>query len=557
MKTVEFKLNLNLDQQAKVDAWLSVQRWVWNQGLNLLEEFYLFHYWDKISKTWNSCCPIAWKYRKDENNWIPYCPIAHTCRDWVQCCPINQDFRESPIDSPNHFGLLYYFAQKNHPDKPWFVAVPSKFVAGTCKALTDAYDRFRKGDFGKIRFKRKQDKIHSLINNNAKDIKPADDYLRVPRLGLVKVKGLSDRWLNDVAISTLKICKGTEAYYLQLTGDLPAVSIKPSDKAVGLDFGLKSVLTTDTGKSVAPPRLYRQKQKRLRRLQRKVSRQVKGSNSQTRTYRQIGKLHEKIKRSRNAFNHKLSTKLVRKFGAIAVEDIQIKNLLRRPKPKKREDGKGYEHNGAKRKSGLNKSFADTALGDLKAKIESKAKANGREVALVAPHYTSVDCSRCGTEVNKALSTRTHRCLSCGLVIDRDENAARNILMKANFKGIYRTLVREVKPLKDGKKPSGQAEVGQPAPEERELSSQSLNMDERGGGDVDFLLLAPLSGNQGSVTLSISKKATASRAPYGEGLSTDSNRKQGKQKRTAAPTSAQTNSESYTQLELWDSAAETG
>jgi putative transposase len=122
--------------------------------------------------------------------------------------------------------------------------------------------------------------------------------------------------------------------------------------------------------------------------------------------------------------------------------------MRRPKPKKREDGKGYEHNGAKRKSGLNKSFADTGLGDLKAKIESKAKAGGREVALVAPQYTTIDCSRCGAEVKKALSTRTHRCSSCGLVLDRDENAARNILMKANFKGIYRTLVREVKPLKD-------------------------------------------------------------------------------------------------------------
>ncbi len=172
---------------------------------------------------------------------------------------------------------------------------------------------------------------------------------------------------------------------MQIVCEIDSEQIKSSDKAVGLDFGLKAVFTTDSGRSVAPPKLYRQKQKRLRRLQRKVSRQAKGSNSQKRTYGKIAALHEKIRRSRNAFNHKLSTSLVREFGAIAVENIQIKNLVRRPKPKKREDGKGYEHNGAGRKSGLNKSFADTGLGDLKAKIESKAKAGGREVALVAPH----------------------------------------------------------------------------------------------------------------------------------------------------------------------------
>ncbi len=283
---------------------------------------------------------------------------------------------------------------------------------------------------------------------------------------------------------TTRILKEPSGYYLQLVCEIEAEPFKSSDKAVGLDFGLKSVLTTDSGKSVAPPRLYRQKQKRLRRLQRQASRQVKGSNSQKRTYREIGKLHEKIRRSRNAFNHKLSTKLLREFGALAVEDIQIKNLVRRPKPKKRQDGLGYEHNGAKRKSGLNKSFADTGLGDLKAKIETKAKAMGRELALVPPHYTSINCSRCGAEVRKTLSTRTHRCSSCGLVLDRDENAARNILMKANFTGIYRTLVREVKPLKDCEMQSVQAEATQVAPEHKHCS-QSLIKEERGCNTVQL------------------------------------------------------------------------
>lgn len=477
MKTVEFKLNLNLEQKARIDDWLNVQRWVWNKGLNLLEEFYLFHYWDKLSKTWNRCCPLAWKYRKYEDNWIPYCSIAHTSRDWVQCCPVNQDFRESPIDNPNYFGLVYYFAQKNHPDKPWFTAVPSKFVAGTCKALTDAYARFRKGDFGKIKYKRKQDKIHSLINNNAKEIKPVVNYLRVPKLGLVKVKGLSARWLDSVAISTLKISKEAETYYLQLTGNLPIVSIKPSNKACGLDVGLQYIYADDVGKVVEPPRFYRWFEKRLRRLQRQVSRQEKNSKNQIKTRQKIAKTHAKIKRQRRSFNHKLSTFLVRKFGGIAVENIQIKNLNRRPKPKLREDGLGWERNNATAKSGLNKSFADAGLGQLLQMTEQKAQVADREFVKVDPAYTSQTCPQCGMVKKKSLSQRTHQC-DCGYIEQRDVAAAINIRAKANFVRIYPAWAGEVMPPKGIDKISAQEEPAKAglSGDATPTSNQSLNLE---------------------------------------------------------------------------------
>lgn len=139
--------------------------------------------------------------------------------------------------------------------------------------------------------------------------------------------------------------------------------------------------------------------------------------------------HEKIRRSRNAFNHKLSTKVVREYSGIVMEDLKIQNLSRKPKAKKREDGNGYEQNGAKRKAGLNKSFADSALGDLISKIETKCKDTDREFVKVAAHHTTVDCSNCGAKIKKALSQRTHRCTECGYEDGRDSNAAKNILIK--------------------------------------------------------------------------------------------------------------------------------
>ncbi|OKH18148.1 hypothetical protein NIES593_22470 [Hydrococcus rivularis NIES-593] len=125
----------------------------------------------------------------------------------------------------------------------------------------------------------------------------------------------------------------------------------------------------------------------------------KDSKNSLKTKQKIALIHEKIKLQRRAFNHKLSTYLVRSFDAIAVEDLKIANLNRRPKPKKREDGQGWKRNGAKAKSGLNKSFADAALGQLLKMIEAKAEAQNREFIKVKPDFTTQNCSGCGAKVN--------------------------------------------------------------------------------------------------------------------------------------------------------------
>ncbi len=116
---------------------------------------------------------------------------------------------------------------------------------------------------------------------------------------------------------------------------------------------------------------------------------------------------------------------MRRYDTIYAEAIQAANLSRRPAPKSDENG-GYLRNGAARKAGLNKSMHDAGWASFLSILACKAACAGKRVGAVTPAYTSQDCSGCGTRIQKSLSVRTHGCTHCGLILDRDEHAARNI-----------------------------------------------------------------------------------------------------------------------------------
>lgn len=387
MQTVEFKLDLNQTQQAKVNNWLSVLRWVWNRGLHLLEEFDNNTRWDKFSKSWVPCCSLPWQYYKDDDGQIiPFTRLAQT-KPYRMSCPIPPLFCQPEIESPNHFGLLYYFAQKNHEDKPWFCEVPSKIVSGTLKALADAWSEYKSGKRKRPRYKRYKDKIKTLANTNSKSIKIFGRQLTLPKLGKVTVKTLDKRWDASVPIASVRIIKEPSGYYLQLTGELPTKKFKLSNKAVGISLGYRNLFTTDSGKVVESPKCYQKMEKRLQKLQRKLSRQqnlcqittynsnlkdhflscpinpYKGANK-AKTQLLISRLHEKIRRARRAFNHKISTKLVQEYGGIATNKPELCKITRRPKAIVNKQGTGYDPNGAERKSQFNKLILANGLGRM-------------------------------------------------------------------------------------------------------------------------------------------------------------------------------------------------
>jgi len=140
---------------------------------------------------------------------------------------------------------------------------------------------------------------------------------------------------------------------------------------------------------------------------------------------QLAKKHQHVRRQRTDFHHKTALALVRQFDTIYHEAIQPTNLSRRAAPVPDGNG-GYLPNGASRKAGLNKSVQDAGWGHFLSILTFKAACAGKRVEAVNPAFTTQDCSGCGERIQKSLSVRTHVCTNCGLVLDRDVNAARTI-----------------------------------------------------------------------------------------------------------------------------------
>ena len=249
-------------------------------------------------------------------------------------------------------------------------------------------------------------------------------YLVLSKIGRVAV-----RWSRPIegTPKTVTISREADGWYVCISCEgVPTQPLPLTGRETGIDVGLKVFFVTSHGLVVENPRHFRQGERRLVKADKAVSRCQKGSNGRKKALARRAKAQQHVKRQRADFHHKTTLQLVRDNDVIYLEDLQVGNLRRRPAPKPDGNG-GYLPNGAKRKAGLNKSISDAGWAQFRSILTSKAAWAGKRVELVPPAYTSQDCSGCGERVAKSLSVRTHVCPSCGLVMDRDENAAVNIL----------------------------------------------------------------------------------------------------------------------------------
>ena len=205
---------------------------------------------------------------------------------------------------------------------------------------------------------------------------------------------------------TVTISQEADGWYAILScADVPAQPLPPTGRETGIDVGLKVFLITADGEVVENPRLHRRGEKRLAKAQRVVSRRKKGSQQA-----QSGGIAGQAASDGEAAARRLPPQdradLLSDYDTIYLEDVRVANMVR-------------NHH-------LAKSISDAGWARFRAILEAKAACAGRRVIAVPAQYTSQDCSGCGARVPKSLSVRTHVCTTCGLVLDRDENAARNI-----------------------------------------------------------------------------------------------------------------------------------
>jgi len=208
--------------------------------------------------------------------------------------------------------------------------------------------------------------------------------------------------------------------------DVPAQPLPATGKHVGIDLGVGVLVATSDGLLIQADRPAKRAQKKLAAAQRALQAKVRGSNRRQRARERVGRCHRRIRNQRADTLHKLTRALVNDYDLIVHEALQVRNMVRRPKP--RPDGTGgHEPNGARAKSGLNRSIQDAGWRTLVAMLTYKAEDAGRRVVAVDPRHTSRTCSSCGHVSARNRRGAVFECEACGHQAHADTNAACNIL----------------------------------------------------------------------------------------------------------------------------------
>jgi putative transposase len=231
------------------------------------------------------------------------------------------------------------------------------------------------------------------------------NLLAVSKIGSIKIK-LHRRPRGKVRTLTLRRTT-TGKWFAFLVCDGDTHPLKKSAESVGIDAGLHSFAYLSNGESIAAPKFFRRGEKVLERAQQKLAPTARGSKERRRRRRVIAQVYERIANRRRNFARQLSRRIVNRFGLIAVEDLDVKQMVLDKR--------------------LSKSISDAAWSQFFQQLVYKAEDAGRTVVKVNPAYTSQTCSSCGHRQKLALADRTYVCECCGLKLNRDHNAAINIL----------------------------------------------------------------------------------------------------------------------------------
>ncbi len=274
------------------------------------------------------------------------------------------------------------------------------------------YPRFRK-TVRSVEYKHSGWKLRIL--EQGERILPRITFLDGCGIGTLKLKGTWDTSLHpEELIKRVRLVRKADGYYVQLGVSACRKEYdEPTGKAIGIDVGLESFYTDSEGTKIENPRYLRKSEKQLRRAQRRVSRKFRKGKKQSANYKKakkkLGKKHSKVSRQRKDHAIKAARCVVMSNDFIAFEDLKVRNMVKNKR--------------------LSKSINDAGWYQFRVWLEYYGKVYGKITVAVSPEYTSQECSNCGELVKKTLSTRTHLC-RCGLILDRDHNAALNILDRA-------------------------------------------------------------------------------------------------------------------------------
>lgn len=338
--------------------------------------------------------------------------LRETCRHWYNYCLEQRKsaFTERGVSIGRYD--QYQSINQYRATNPWAAEVNTTVLRSVVDDLDRAFAaffrRFKSGQKpGFPRFKGKNRLSSVGFKQYGNGCKIDGRRLRISGVGRIAV-----RWHRPVEgqIKTLRLVKTFDQWYACLTCSIEPQALPTTGKDVGIDIGITHLLTTSDGEHIPNPRWYRTAEANIKRLQRKVSRCTKDSNNRRKAIVQLRRAYQKIVYSRHDYLNKLVHRLVVTYDRIALENIRIDKLV-------------YNRR-------LAKSILDAGWGYFTQHLTRKAAEAGRTVCFVHPAYTSRSCSSCGYRFeNQTLTDRWITC-GCGLSLDRDHNAAINVLNRA-------------------------------------------------------------------------------------------------------------------------------
>ena len=315
---------------------------------------------------------------------------------------------------------------------PWLgdCPLPSNAMSQSIRDFAKAKGSyFRKAQYEKNRprFASKNDNIQSFRNTMLIRRMDGNRYPLSRKLGSVRIRKRDRLRYPIESLSSWTVKRENRTYYLVL---LFNVDIQPMPKAegrVGIDLGVKDLITLSTGEKIDYPDRLRRLEKNVRREQRKLSRRTKGSNNYRKQRAIVAKAYARLRHYRDNFQHQLSHRLIEENQFIGMETLMVRNMTR--KAKKNAEG---IRNGQSRRRAMNRSILRDGWSGLVDKLSYKAKWYGRTLVQVDRFYPSSKlCHDCGHKYKGLrLSEREWTCRNCGTRHDRDVNAAKNILTEA-------------------------------------------------------------------------------------------------------------------------------
>ena len=322
-----------------------------------------------------------------------------------------RDNRPYPTDAEISKSLT---AVKRTPGRAWLTEVSSVVLQQALVDANTAYRNFfaslngkRKGSrMGAPRFRSRRDHRQAIrFTRNARFTVTTGGKLRLPKIGDVKVRWSRALPSDPSSVTVIKDAAGR--YFASFVVEVDPEPLRATDAEVGVDLGLTAFAVLSNGKTITSPKFLRRAERRLRKARQALSRKDKGSNNRAKARLRVAAAYAKVADARRDFAHKQSTTIIRENQAVYVEDLCVKGLAR---------------------TRLAKSVHDAGWGMFLTMVEDKAARYGRTVVKVDRFFPSSQiCSDCGrVDGPKSLSVRTWSC-PCGVVHDRDLNAAKNIL----------------------------------------------------------------------------------------------------------------------------------